>query len=57
MPRYNVVLDGEIVETWQVEAPSREEAEQKVRKGKGKWADQRWVDNPQTRRVEEVALS
>lgn len=57
MPRYNVVLEGEIVETWQVEASSSEEAEKKVRKGEGKWADQRWVDNPQTRKVEEIELS
>lgn len=56
MPRYHVTLEGHLVDVWEVEAASPAEADEKVRKGKGRWVDQYWDENPQTTRIEATDL-
>lgn len=46
MSRYQVDLRGTIVDTWEVEADSPEDAIEAVRGGEGRWVDQRWDDEP-----------
>lgn len=52
MPRYRVTLEGHLVDVWEVEAKSPADADDKVRRGKGKWIDQYWAANPQTTKIE-----
>lgn len=46
MPRYEVDLRGPLVETWEVEAETPEDAIEAVQSGEGRWVDHRWDSEP-----------
>lgn len=56
MPRYRVTLEGPLIDVWEVEAESPEKADEKIRQGKGRWIDQRWAEDPETKDIDEVDL-
>lgn len=46
MPRFEVLLQGSVYETWRIEAATADEAEALVRAGKGDYVSTEWAQTP-----------